>query len=127
MQARRQKEQQHVNKALGDLRQGIWAFAQSLGTVLVEDQRADNRMKAQIDRLKLAVEQPSTEDLKKEMMSAANSLSEMVGQRPQAQRVRLEELGARVTDLAGQLRDAKQENLRDGLPSSPTVRASTSS
>ncbi|HZO29324.1 MAG TPA: GGDEF domain-containing protein [Chloroflexota bacterium] len=115
VQARRQKEQQHVNKALGDLRQGIWAFAQSLGTVLVEDQRADNRMKAQIDRLKLAVEQPSTEDLKKEMMSAANSLSEMVGQRPQAQRVRLEELGARVTDLAGQLRDAKQENVRDGL------------
>lgn len=115
IQVRRQREQQHVNKALGDLRQGIWAFAQSLGTVLIEDQRVDNRMKAQIDRLKVAIEQPSTEDLKNEMLSAANSLSEMVGQRQQAQRVRLEELGARVTDLAGQLRDAKQENTRDGL------------
>ena len=72
-------------------------------------------MKTQIDRLKAAVERQSTEDLKREMMSAANSLSEMVGQRQQAQRVRLEELGARVTDLAGQLRDAKQENTRDGL------------
>jgi hypothetical protein len=62
VQSRRQREQQHVNKALGDLRQGIWAFAQSLGTVLVEDQRVDDRMKAQIDRLKAAVERQSTED-----------------------------------------------------------------
>lgn len=115
VQARRQREQQHVNKALGDLRQGIWAFAQSLGSVLIEDQRVDDRMKSQIDRLKIAVEKHSTEELKQEMMSAANSLSEMVGQRQQAQRARLEELGARVTDLAGQLRDAKQENARDGL------------
>jgi len=115
IQSRRQREQEHVNKALGDLRHGIWAFAQSLGTVLIEDQRVDNRMKAQIDRLKVAIEKPSTEALKNEMLSAATSLSEMVGQRQQAQRVRLEELGARVTDLAGQLRDAKQENVRDGL------------
>jgi diguanylate cyclase len=115
VQSRRQREAQHVNKALGDLRQGIWAFAQSLGTVLVEDQRVDDRMKLQIDRLKVAVEKDSTEDLKREMMSAANSLSAMVSQRQQAQRVRLEELGARVTDLAGQLRDAKQENVRDSL------------
>jgi diguanylate cyclase len=115
VQSRRQREQQHVNKALGDLRQGIWAFAQSLGTVLIEDQRVDDRMKSQIDRLKIAVEKHSTEALKQEMMAAANSLSEMVGQRQQAQRARLEELGARVTDLASQLRDAKQENARDGL------------
>lgn len=115
MLARRQREQQHVNKALGDLRQGIWAFAQSLGSALVEDQRMDNRLKSHIDRLKVAVEKQSTEDLKKEMVSAANSLSRLVTERQEAQRQRLEQLGARVTDLAGQLRDAKQENTRDGL------------
>jgi diguanylate cyclase len=115
MLARRQREQQHVNKALGDLRQGIWAFAQSLGSALVEDQRMDNRLKSHIDRLKVAVEKQSTEDLKKEMVSAANSLSRLVTERQEAQRHRLEQLGARVTDLAGQLRDAKQENTRDGL------------
>jgi diguanylate cyclase (GGDEF)-like protein len=115
VQSRRQREQQHVNKAFGDLRQGIWAFAQSLGTALVEDQRVDNRLKSQIDRLKEAVDSPSTEDLKKEMMAAANSLTVLVSERQEAQRHRLEELGARVTDLAGQLRDAKQENTRDGL------------
>ncbi|MFN8632309.1 MAG: diguanylate cyclase [Chloroflexota bacterium] len=113
--ARRQREQQHVNKSLGDLRQGIWAFAQSLGTALIEDQRMDNKLKAQIDRLKVAVEHRSTEDLKNEMLSAASSLSTLVTERQQTQRVRLEELGARVQDLAGQLRDAKQENTRDGL------------
>jgi diguanylate cyclase len=113
--ARRQREQQHVNKALGDLRQGIWAFAQSLGTALVEDARVDNRLKSHIDRLKVAVERESTESLKNEMMSAANSLSALVSERQEAQRHRLEELGARVTDLAGQLREAKQDNVRDAL------------
>jgi diguanylate cyclase len=112
---RRQREQQHVNKAVGDLRQGIWAFAQMLGTALVEDARVDNRLKSQIDRLKVAVERDSPESLKKEMMAAANSLSTLVSERQEAQRHRLEELGARVTDLAGQLREAKQENARDPL------------
>jgi diguanylate cyclase (GGDEF)-like protein len=112
---RRLREQQHVNKSLGDLRQGIWAFAQSLGTALIEDQRMDGKLKSQIDRLKVAVEHRSTEDLKNEMMSAANSLSALVSERQQTQRVRLEELGQRVTDLAGQLRDAKQQNVRDSL------------
>src|SRR4051794_21711999 len=95
--SRRQREQQHVNTALGDLRQGIWAFAQSLGTALVEDQRVDNRLKTHIDRLKLAVERQSVEELKREMLVAANSLSALVNERQQAQRHRLEELGARVT------------------------------
>jgi diguanylate cyclase (GGDEF)-like protein len=49
------------------------------------------------------------------MMLAANNLSALVNERQQAQRHRLEELGARVTDLAGQLREAKQENVRDAL------------
>jgi diguanylate cyclase (GGDEF)-like protein len=115
VQARRQREQQHVNAALGDLRQGIWAFAQMLGSALIEDQRADNRLKAQIDRLKDAVQGQSAEGLKKEIMLAANSLTALVSERQQVQRLRLEELGARVTDLAGQLKDAKQENVRDGL------------
>jgi diguanylate cyclase (GGDEF)-like protein len=113
--SRRQREQQHVNTALGDLRQGIWTFAQSLGTALVEDQRMDNRLKTHIDRLRVAVERQSTEDLKREMMVAANSLTALVNERQQAQRNRLEELGARVTDLAGQLREAKQETVRDSL------------
>ncbi|MCC6420061.1 MAG: diguanylate cyclase [Gemmataceae bacterium] len=115
VRSRRQREQQHVNQALGELRQGIWSFAQSLGTALVEDQRMDNRMKSQIDRLKVALERPSMLDFTKEVTAAANTLSRLVTERQQAQRQRLEELGARVTDLAGQLREAKQENIRDGL------------
>jgi diguanylate cyclase (GGDEF)-like protein len=113
--ARRRREQQHVNTALGDLRQSIWAFAQSFGTALVEDQRADNHFKSQIDRLKVALERPSIEELKKEVVSAASNLSRLVTERQQTQRRRLDELGARVTDLAGQLREAKQENVRDPL------------
>jgi diguanylate cyclase (GGDEF)-like protein len=75
----------------------------------------DTRLKSQIDRLKSAVERRSTEELKNEMLAAANSLTSLVTERQQAQRHRLEELSGKVTDLAGQLRDAKQENTRDAL------------
>lgn len=115
VRSRRMREQQHVNKELGDLRQGIWAFAQVLGTALVEDQRTDTELKQQIDRLKGAVQKSSAEELKQEMMTAADGLSRIVTERQQAQRQRLEELGSRVSDLAGQLREAKQENVRDQL------------
>lgn len=112
---RRRREQEHVNKALSDLRQGLWALAQSLGTALIEEQRTDKRLKSQIDRLKAALDATSTEQLKNEVVSTAASLSQLVNERQQAQRQRLEELGARVADLAGQLREAKQEGTRDPL------------
>jgi diguanylate cyclase (GGDEF)-like protein len=113
--SRRRRESLYVNQALGDLRQGIWAFAQSLGTALVDDQRMDARLKSQIDRLKVAVDLRSTEELKNEMLNAANGLSTLVSERQEAQRQRLEELSGKVSDLAGQLREAKQENTRDAL------------
>ncbi|MCC6177513.1 MAG: GGDEF domain-containing protein [Chloroflexi bacterium] len=112
---RRRREQHHVNKALGDLRQGLWAFAQSLGTALIEDQRTDNRLKCQIERLQQALGKQSTEEIKNEVVSAATDLSQLVSERQRAQRARLDQLGARVTDLAGQLREAKRENVRDSL------------
>ena len=113
--ARRKREQQHVNKALGDLRQSLWTFTHSLGTALVQDQRMDGRFKSQIDRLKVALERPSTEELKKEVAKAANNLTQLVTERQQTQRQRLQDLGARVTDLGDQLRQAKEENTRDPL------------
>jgi diguanylate cyclase (GGDEF)-like protein len=112
---RRQREQQHVAKALGDLRQSIWAFAQSLGTVLMEDQQADDRLKLQIERLKVALERLSPEELREEVVAAASSLSMLVGERQHRQRERLEVLGAKVADLTSQLREAREEGARDPL------------
>jgi diguanylate cyclase (GGDEF)-like protein len=75
----------------------------------------DTRFKAQIDRLKVALERPSTEDLKREVASAAANLTQLVTERQQTQRQRLEDLGARVAELSGQLREARQETVRDPL------------
>ena len=113
--ARRKREQQYVNTALGDLRQSLWTFTHSLGTALVEDQRMDNSFKSQIDRLKVALDRPSTETLKQEVLTTATSLTRLVTERQQTQRRRLEDLGARVSDLGDQLRQAKEANVRDSL------------
>ena len=111
----RRREQEYVATSLGDLRQGIWAFAQTLGTALVEDHRSDTRVVGQIARLKRAAEELSTEELKREVQEAAASISTLVSERQRRQQARLQDLGARVSDLAGQLREAKRENVRDGL------------
>jgi diguanylate cyclase (GGDEF)-like protein len=115
MVARRKREQEHVNKALGELRQSIWTFAQSLGTALVEDQQMDTRLKAQIERLKVAVERLSPEELRDEVITTASSLSSLVSERQRLQRERLETLGSQVKDLTGQLHEAKEESARDPL------------
>jgi diguanylate cyclase len=113
--ARRKREQEHVNRALGELRQSIWAFAQSLGMALVEDQHMDTRLKSQIERLKVAAERLPAEQLRDEVITAASSLSTLVGERQRVQRERLETLGAQVKDLTGQLHEAKEESARDPL------------
>ena len=111
----RHEEQEYVATSLGDLRQGIWAFAQTLGTALVEDHRGDTRVVGQIERLKRAVDASSIEELKREVREAAESISTLVSERQRRQQARLQDLGARVSELVGQLREAKRENVRDGL------------
>ena len=111
----RQREQQYVAESLGDLRQGIWTFAQTLGTALVADHRSDTHVVGQIERLKRAAEGSSTEDLKREVLEAAASISTLVSERQRRQQAQLQDLGERVAALAGQLREAKRENVRDSL------------
>jgi diguanylate cyclase len=112
---RRKREEQHVNKSLSDLRQGMWTFAQSLGNALIEDQESDSQLSTQIERLKVAVERLSPEELKQEIASTAFALSKLVSERQVTQRQRLASLGEQVSVLTGQLLEARQETVRDPL------------
>ena len=78
---RRRREQGHVDKAVGDLRQSLWTFTHELGSVLIDDRRMDTRLTSQLDRLKAALERPSTEELKQEVVSSVSSLSQLVVER----------------------------------------------
>lgn len=111
----RRQEQAYVTEAMGDLRQGIWAFAQTLGTALVEDHRGDTRVQGQINRLKKAVDGASAEELKREVLDASSIISTLVSERQLRQQAQLEELGERISSLAGQLREVKHENVHDSL------------
>jgi diguanylate cyclase len=113
--ARRAREKKHVSKVLGDLRQSLWGFAQRLGTALLEDQHSDDRLKAQIERLHVAVERLSPEELKAEVMATAIDLSGLLSERQQHQRDRMDALSARVEELTGQLQEAREEAARDPL------------
>ena len=112
---RRQREQHYVSKALRDLRQSMWTFAQSLGAALVEDQETDTNLQAYIGRLKVAVESLSPSDLKQEIVATASDMSRLVSERQRRQRDRLTALGNQVSELSEQLQEAKQDSVRDSL------------
>jgi diguanylate cyclase (GGDEF)-like protein len=112
---RRPREQQYVSKALRDLRQSMWSFAQALGGALIEDQETDTHLQTQINRLKVAVESLSPTELKLEVAAAALDMSRLVSERQKRQRERLTALGNQVTELTDQLQEAKQDSIRDAL------------
>ena len=111
----RKTEHAHINKALEDLRQAIWAFVHSLNQSLTTDGDANGRMKAQLSRLQSAALGSSTEDLKREAMSVAESIGQIVDERRRQQLNEVTSLGERMTQLGRALEEARREVALDPL------------
>ncbi|MFN0073757.1 MAG: GGDEF domain-containing protein [Chloroflexota bacterium] len=114
-QTRRKQESEHVSKSITDLRQAIWTFIDGLSTALTQDQDIDSKVVNQLDALRLAVETPSTEDLKKAVLGAVSTLSDLVEERKQRQDERMYQLGSKVSELSEELQEVRKESALDGL------------
>lgn len=112
---RRRLEQDQVNKSVGDLRQVIWAFIDSLADTLTQDQAADERVTTQLERLKSAVDTSSTEAIKQEVLSTVATLSEIAEARRSQQRAQMAELGAKLSVLTDELQEVRKEVALDSL------------
>jgi diguanylate cyclase len=105
----RRTEHSHITKSMQDLRQAIWAFVHNLNQALTADGAANTRVTAQLSRLHEAARGPSTDDLKREAITAAHAIGQILEERKREQLAHVEVLGERMAQLGRALEEARRE------------------
>jgi diguanylate cyclase (GGDEF)-like protein len=111
----REHEYEAVERALTDLREALWRMIEMLSRTFTEEAGHDTALQDHLERLKRAVNRRSPEEIKREVLGAVHSLSQVAEQRRRQQQQRLERLSATVSLLANDLRAARQEASLDAL------------
>lgn len=111
----RQNERDWVTKSVGDLRQVIWIFVQSLGRAMREDRRSDRSMGHQIRRLQEAAEAHDTEVLKREALTCVDLIENVLSDRRDRQRTELSSLSEQIDEMEVELIEVKGQLGTDSL------------
>jgi len=111
----RQQEKNYVVKGFGALRDVIWTFTSTVSQAFIQDQETDGHMQAHIGRLRTAVASKSPDDIKREVLAAAEDLSKLVEDRSQEERRRVERLGEKLKQVEEELGHTRQQMALDAL------------
>jgi diguanylate cyclase (GGDEF)-like protein len=111
----RKREQAYVQGSVDGLRDAVWAFARSLNRVLGEGTRAGAEVDRRVRQLRQAAERPSAEELRREVLAAAQSIESIVADLRKRQESHAEELGRQVRTLSEQLAESQREGGLDAL------------
>lgn len=111
----RQQEKNYVMKGFHALRDVIWTFTSTVSQAFIQDQESDSHMQAHIGRLKTAVASKSPDDLKREVLAAAEDLSKLVEDRSLEERRRVEKLGEKLKQVEEELGQTREQMSLDGL------------
>lgn len=111
----RRREQAHVSRAVGEMRQLVWSFVRSVHRAVAQENEADNRTKKQLSRLHAAAMTASPEDLKREALAAVSTLDDVLKDRARRQQHQVHELRDRLRTLGRELEDARKEIDLDAL------------
>lgn len=105
----------HNKSVLGDLRQVIWVFIQSLSQQLRADEDADGRLHVQLERLEQLALGSEPSALKKEVLSTVVELSRLMEERRKSHHQRMAELGNQVKTLGQELDVTRRQSEVDSL------------
>jgi diguanylate cyclase (GGDEF)-like protein len=111
----RQNEKNYVVKGFHALRDVVWTFTNTVSQAFLQGQETDGHMQAHIGRLKTAVASKSPEDMRREVLAAAEDLSKLVEDRNQEERRRVERLGEKLKEVEEELGQTRQQMALDGL------------
>jgi len=111
----RQHEKTYVVKGFQDLRDVIWTFTSTLSQAFTQDKEHDGRMDSHIGWLRAAVESKTPEEMKREVLVAAEGLGKLVEDRRQQQRARMERLGDKLKEVEAELGYAREQMTLDPL------------
>ncbi len=112
---RRRAEKDHDEASARELRETLWTFIQRLENGFSADRRSDTRMDGQLRRLRAAVDDPSIEVLRREVLGSVDELRRLAEERAARQRKDLEASLSELTALRQELARARREASIDPL------------
>lgn len=113
--AHRQHEKQYVLESLGDLREVLLTFTQTLGQTVLDDQETDRQMVMHLGGLQAAAETSSAEEMKKALLLAVERISQVMVERKQRQQAHVEVLGSKLQTMQAELGQARVQMTLDPL------------
>ncbi|MBV6521976.1 MAG: hypothetical protein MNPFHGCM_02120 [Gemmatimonadaceae bacterium] len=119
----RRDEAEYVARALGDLRDSVWAFVSALHQLVLEEHEEGRIATEHFARVKAAVAGNSTEQLKRETVAAISVMENLMVARRDRQRQQFTALADRLKSLGKELEDARRESALDPLTRLPNRRA----
>jgi diguanylate cyclase len=106
----RRSELNYVRKALTEFRQVVWSLVHNFHRAVATEGEEDRRVAQQIDKLRTAMESNSIDVLKREVITVAASLSNMVAAREERRSIQFEELGTELKTMHRRLEDARKSS-----------------
>jgi diguanylate cyclase (GGDEF)-like protein len=105
----------HAASVTKDLRDVIWTFIRTLGQSIAQDEEADQRLRAHVERLERLVASLGAAELKREVAESLSGLSAALEERRERHRTRVAALGETVRSLGDELVSARREGEIDPL------------
>jgi diguanylate cyclase (GGDEF)-like protein len=115
----RKRETNHVTATIGNLREAIWSFVETVNRATSQDKREGALAHERLARLRSALEGKDVETLRREVSHAATVLESALTEQQRRQEQRLAEFAASVRSLGEQLEGAKREGALDSLTRLP--------
>ncbi len=112
---RRRAEKDYVVTSARELRETLWTFIQRLTTGFAEDRRSDGHVEGQLRKLRAAVDGPSLDVLRREVLGAVEEIRRLAEDRAIRSRRDLEASVAELTTLRQELDKARREAMIDPL------------
>jgi len=115
----RKRESSHVTATIGNLREAIWSFVETVNRATSQDKQEGVLAHERLARLRSALEGKDVEALRREVSHTATVLETTLAEQQRRQEQRLAEFAANVRSLGEQLEGAKREGALDSLTRLP--------
>src|SRR5262249_39138559 len=106
---RRRTECDYTALSRNEMNQVVWTCLREINQSLRGDKGTDARLQLQLERLQTSVQGNDLAALQREVLSAAATMTQVIEERKQAQKLLLESLYQQIRDLDSQLEEARIE------------------
>ncbi len=119
----RRDEAAFVTRSMEDLRESVWAFVRAFHHVVVDEQAESRQVSDAFERLRDAVEDGSTDRLKREALATVSALDSVVQSRKKRHAEQFTALSAQLKHVSRELEVARQLSTLDALTELPNRKA----